>query len=121
MSDLPYGYERAPLMRKRTDWGAIWAGVFTFYAIWAVFGMLGAAIFASAANPNAANPLTGMSVGIGFWASILSIVAMYVAGRETGYLAAVTKPHDGLIHGMAMFGLSAIAAVVIGSLGRVVL
>jgi len=28
-------------VRSRTDWGAIWAGMFTFIAIWSVFGLLG--------------------------------------------------------------------------------
>ena len=26
---------------RSTDWGAIWAGVFSFMAIWSVFGALG--------------------------------------------------------------------------------
>ena len=33
---------------RRCEWGAIWAGVFIFTAIWVVFGTLGTAIFASA-------------------------------------------------------------------------
>jgi hypothetical protein len=100
-------------LRPRTDWGAIWGGVFTFAAIWSVFGVLGMAIFASAANPRAAQPVTGMSVGMGIWAIVLTIIAMYVAGRETGRLAAVTNRHDGWIHGMIMFGLSVVASLVL--------
>lgn len=103
---------RAPV-NSPVNWGAIWAGVFTFVAIWSVFGMLGMAIFASAANPNAARPLTGMTVGEGVWAIVLTIIAMYVAGRETGHLAAVTTRNEGVVHGMAMFGLSVVATVVI--------
>jgi hypothetical protein len=103
--------------RARTDWGAIWAGVFTFIAIWSVFGLLGMAIFASAANPQSVRPMTGMSVGMGIWAIVLTIIAMYVAGRETGRLAGVTNRHDGLVHGMIMFGLSVVATLVITVLG----
>src|SRR5689334_11235987 len=109
--------ENVTYMRIRTDWGAIWAGVFTFIAIWSVFGLLGMAIFASAANPQAANPVTGMSVGMAIWAIVLTIIAMYVAGLETGRLAGVTNRHDGLVHGMIMFGLSVVAALVITVLG----
>ena len=100
-------------LRPRTDWGAIWGGVFIFVAIWSVFGLLGMALFAGAANPRAAQPLTGMSVGMGVWAIVLTIIAMYVAGRETGRLAAVTNRHDGWIHGMIMFGLSVVASLVL--------
>jgi len=42
---------------------------------------------------------------------------MYVAGRETGRMADVTNRHDGLIHGMIMFGLSVVATLVITVLG----
>lgn len=100
------------------NWGAIWAGMFTFIAIWAVFGVLGMAIFAQAANPAAARPVTGMSTGMGVWAIILTIIAMYVAGIVTGKLAEIGNPRDGIIHGMAMFGLSVVAVLVILGLGE---
>jgi hypothetical protein len=87
-----------------TRWGAIWAGVFTFAAIWAVFESLAIAIF-----PNT----NGGSVGLQVWTVILTIIAMYVAGLETGRLAAIANRHDGLIHGMVMFGLSAVSAVIL--------
>jgi hypothetical protein len=100
------------------DWGAIWAGVFSFIAIWSVFGLLGLAVFASTGNPSTTRANSGVSIGMGIWAIVLSIIAMYVAGRETGRLAAVSSRHDGLIHGMIMFGLSIAATVVIAALLR---
>jgi hypothetical protein len=96
MQDLGY--------RQGTRWGAIWAGVFTFAAIWAVFEALGVAIF-----PNSG----GGSVGIQVWSVVLTIIAMYVAGLETGRLANIVNQHDGLIHGMVMFGLSVVSAVIL--------
>jgi len=98
------------------DWRAIWSGAFVFYAIWAVFGALGLAIFASAANP-AATSARGQDVGMAIWAIILSIIAMYVAGRETGRLASVATRHDGLVHGLIMFGLAIVGAMVLVSIG----
>jgi hypothetical protein len=90
---------------SRTSWGAIWAGVFTFIAIWTVFGMLGEAIFATSMNPNTG--ITGrMSVGMGIWCAVLTIVAMYVAGMVTGYLADISDRIGRIMHGMAMFGLA---------------
>jgi hypothetical protein len=112
MAELTKENEEVAL-RVRTDWGAIWAGVFTFIAIWSVFGFLGMAVFATAANPSASSPVTGMSVGMGIWAIVLTIIAMYIAGLETGRLAAVASRHDGLIHGMIMFGLAVTANFVI--------
>ena len=98
---------------RRTSWGAIWAGTFAFIAIWAVFGMLGEAIFASAANPNAAEPVSGMSAGMGIWGVILTIIAMYVGGRVTGHFSNALDRGSRLMHGIAMFGLSVISFVII--------
>jgi len=105
--------QNAAILRSRIDWGAIWAGVFAFVAIWSVFGVLGTAIFASAANPNAARPVSGMGWGMGIWAIVLTVIAMYVGGRVTGGLAAIVNRRDGVVHGLAMFGLSVMATLVI--------
>src|SRR5215469_25999 len=112
-------FENQPLAMRRSgvDWGAIWVGVFTFIGIWSVFGLLGAAIFASSANPTAAHPITGMGIGMSIWAIVLTILAMYVAGLETGRMAAVIDRHDAWVHGMAMFGLSLVAALIILVIG----
>ena len=103
---------------SRASWGAIWAGVFSFIAIWSVFGMLGGALFASSVNPNTASPVGGrMSTGMGVWSIVLTIVAMYVAGLVTGYLADITDRTGRIMHGMAMFGLSVFAIVAMVVLG----
>jgi hypothetical protein len=113
MAAFSYENQSTAIARSRVDWGAIWAGVFTFIGIWSVFGLLGAAIFASTANPAAARPVTGMGWGMSIWAIVLTIIAMYVAGRVTGSLASLATRRDGIVHGMAMFGLSMAAALVI--------
>jgi len=59
---------------RRLSWGAIWAGVFTFWAIWIVFEVLAFAIFGSRAN--AAVPVAGRGAGIAIWTIILTIIAM---------------------------------------------
>lgn len=86
------------------NWGAIWGGVFGFAAIWAVFEMLAVAIFPST-----------VSAGFQVWTVILTLIAMYVAGFETGRLANLSSTHDGLVHGMMMFGLSVISVIVLTS------
>ena len=98
-------------LRRGTDWGAIWGGVFVFAAIWAVFESLALAIFGRASN--LANVQSNMGAGMAVWTIVLTIIAMYVAGRETGRLAGVVSRHDGLIQGMMMFGLSVVGAIVL--------
>lgn len=106
---------------RRLNWGAIWAGVFTFWAIWIVFEVLAFAIFGSRVNPNAAAPAAGRGTGLAIWTIILTIIAMYVAGRETGHAAEVTNRHDGLMHGMIMFGLAVVSVLILTSLFGAVL
>lgn len=112
MADLAYRNEIRTYPIEKIAWGAIWAGVFAFVAIWSVFGMLGEAIFASSANANAAQPVSGMSVGMGIWAVILTIIAMYVAGRVTAHFADLADRNGRIMHGMAMFGLTVVSVIV---------
>jgi hypothetical protein len=87
--------------------------MFSFIAIWSVFGSLGLAIFASTATPTATHPVTGMGWGMGIWAIVLTIIAMYVGGRVTGHLAGLSRRQDGMLHGQIMFGLSCVAALIL--------
>ena len=116
MSDLNYSQENVTVS-SRPNWGAIWAGMFTFVAIWSIFGTLGAGIFASSANPNAAAPIAGMNIGMAVWSVILTIIAMFVAGRVTAQFAGITNSRDGMLHGMVMFGLSVAAVLLIVVVG----
>jgi hypothetical protein len=80
------------------------AGVFTFLAIWFVFDALCLAVWAGSPNLN---------VAFSVWGIILTIIAMFVAGRTTGQLAGVTNSRDGLLLGMTMFGLAVTSASVV--------
>ncbi|MBV9624734.1 MAG: hypothetical protein JOZ14_12215 [Acidobacteria bacterium] len=111
MKELSYTDANSSL--RRTDWAAVWAGVFTFAAIWTTFELLGVAIFSS---PGATQPATGLNVGLIIWTIVLSIIAMYVAGRQTGHLALLADRGVAVIHGMIMFGLSLVALLVLAAL-----
>jgi len=108
-----YGNENLAVVRRGINWGAVWGGVFTFAAIWSVFGVLGVAVFSSAANPGVVHPVSGMSVGESVWAIILTIIAMYVGGFVTGRLSAATTRNEGAALGQAMFGLSVVGVVLL--------
>jgi hypothetical protein len=118
MAERLYTEEVVGTVARHPNWGAIWAGMFTFMAIWSVFGVLGMAIFATAANPAAPRPVTGMSAGMDVWAIILTIIAMFVGGVVTGKLAEIGNPRDGVVHGIIMFGLSVVAVLLILGLGE---
>jgi hypothetical protein len=116
MADLAYRTEIARPPVGSVAWGAIWAGMFTFVAIWSVFGVLGEAIFASS-NANGFQPANGISVGLEIWMTILTIIAMYVAGRVTAHFTGALDRGSSVMHGIAMFGLSVVAVVMTMILG----
>jgi len=98
---------------SRLSWPAIFAGTFVFLAIEVTFGVLGTAIFASAANPSSAHPVTGMSAGIGIWLVILSIIALYFAGRAASSLSGSADSHTGMYHGLVTFGMSVFTSILV--------
>jgi hypothetical protein len=107
MADLAYRTPESPVVRRQTEWGAIWAGVFAVAAIWSVFGLLGASIFDVSAG-GAVSPW-----GMGIWSIVLTLIAMFVGGRVTGHLAGVATKASAFACGMTMFGLSAVSAAVL--------
>lgn len=102
--------------RSGLSWSAIFAGCFLFLAIEVTFGVLGMAIFASAAGRQAAQPSTGMSIGVGIWTVVLSIIALYFAGKTAGRLSGVVDRNLGVYHGLVTFGMSIFASVLLFSL-----
>jgi hypothetical protein len=105
MPEIVRTAEVRPQLATSTDWSAVWAGLFTFIGIWAVFGLLGYAIFPRNGN--------GTDLAFGIWSIILTAIAMFVAGRVTGRLAGLAGSSDGVRHGMIMFGLAVVATIVL--------
>ncbi len=98
------------------NWSAIWGGAFIAAAIWTVFESLALVIFR-----NEINAASGVGVGMAIWSIVLAVIAMYVAGHETGRMAGVVTRYDALMHGMMMFGLTVVGAILLVVLGGAVL
>lgn len=106
-------YPAVPVHRA-FSWTGIFAGTFLFLAIETTFGVLGAAIFGSATNPVAANPVgPGVSAGLGIWMVILSIIALYCGGKLAGRLTGATTRNMGMYAGLVTFGMSVFSAILI--------
>ncbi len=116
MTEIVYE-DRSRLGRGSMDWSAIWAGLFTFISIWSVFSFLGFALFATSSG--AAQPVERVTDGMGIWAAILTVIAMFVAGLVTGKFAGLDGRYESVIHGMVMFGLSVAAVVVLTLSGSI--
>jgi hypothetical protein len=99
--------------RPVLSWSALFAGCFIFLAIEATFGVLGMAIFASAANPAVTHPVAGMSTGIGIWTIVLTVIALYFAGNSAARVSGVADKTSGMYHGLVTYGMSIFATVLV--------
>lgn len=105
--------ESMPARDSGLSWSGIFSGTFVFLAIEATFGVLGAAIFATATNPNSNNPVgPGVSAGFGIWMVILSIIAMYFGAKTAGRLSSATRG-SGTYIGLVTFGMCIFASILI--------
>lgn len=106
-------YPAAPVQRS-FSWTGIFAGTFLFLAIEATFGVLGAAIFASAANPLSANPVgAGVATGFGIWMVVLSIISLYFAGKLAARLSGAPTRNLGMHAGFVTYGMSVFTTVLV--------
>lgn len=110
----PYIEYPAVPARPLFSWSGIFAGTFLFLAIEATFGILGVAIFASATNPRSPNPVgPGVSAGVGIWMVILSIIALYFAGKLSSKLSGSISRNTGMYCGLVTFGMCIFTSVLL--------
>jgi hypothetical protein len=101
----------------RSSWSGIFAGTFVFLAIEITFGLLGAAIFATPnGNSAAGGTVTSMNAGMGVWMVVLSIIALYFAGRAASHLSRCFTRLDGMYQGLVTFGMSIFASILVAGL-----
>jgi hypothetical protein len=99
------------------SWSSIFAGTFIFLAIEVTFGLLGAAIFASASNPAQARPVSGgVSAGLWIWMVILSIIACYFGGKTAGRLSGAVDSNGGMYQGLVVFGMAIFTSLLVMAL-----
>lgn len=101
----------------RLSWSGIFSGTFLFLAIEVTFGILGVAIFTTAMNPNSAAPVsTGIGIGSGIWMVVLSIIALYFAGKLASRVSGSITRNAGMYAGLVTFGMCLFASFLITSL-----
>jgi len=102
---------KEPLIEEtgfRLSWGAIFAGLFIAIGLHLVLALLGIAIGMSAWNPATPGGVDASDVatGVGIWAAISALIALFVGGTTTGRLAGHLRRKDGMLHGMVLWALT---------------
>ncbi|MQA91360.1 MAG: hypothetical protein GEU90_14210 [Gemmatimonas sp.] len=96
----------------RLSWGAVFAGFFVAVGAHLVLGLIGVAIGLSAWSPGGAGPGVGdVATGIGIWAAVSALIALFLGGATTGHLAGYLRPWDGFLHGAILWSLVTVATL----------
>jgi hypothetical protein len=102
--------EESMFRKERISWPAIFAGTFIALGIEATFGLLGVAVL----HPSLFLGRLGPAAGI--WLVVLSVIALYVGAQAARRLSGTTDRIAGAYHGLATFGLSVFAALLVALL-----
>jgi hypothetical protein len=95
----------------RLSWGAIFAGFFVALTLHFVLALLGAAIGLAAWDPDSPGGIGGgeVAAGLGIWAALSALVALFIGGATTGRLAGILRRSDGMLHGVVLWAVTTVA------------
>jgi hypothetical protein len=93
----------------RISWGAILAGAVAALGVWLMLYALGLALGLSSLDPNDPNTLKSSGAFTGIWSLITPLVALFVGGMVAGRGAGIVTKLGGAIHGLVVWGLTALA------------
>jgi hypothetical protein len=104
--------------RPPISWGAIFAGVVFVLAISWLLYLLGAALGLTMVNP-AEVPEAGEKLGWGaaIWILVTSLIAFFLGGLFTARIAGIIDKTEGMLHGLAVWGVSTLLALLLGAAG----
>jgi len=97
----------------RLSWGAIFAGLFVAVGLHLVLSLLGIAIGLSAwspATPGGADA-GDIATGVGIWAAVSALIALFAGGATTGRLAGILRRKDGALHGVVLWALTTVTTL----------
>lgn len=95
----------------RLSWGAIFGGTVAALGIWLLLYALGLALGLSAMEPASPGSARGAGIFTGLWSLITPLIALFVGGVVAARGAGVVTKSGGAIHGLVMWGLTAVGGV----------
>jgi hypothetical protein len=104
--------------RPPISWGAILAGVVFVLAISWLLYLLGVALGLTVVGP-AEVPEAGEELGwsAAIWMLVTSLIAFFLGGLFAARIAGIIDKTEGMLHGLAVWGLSTLLALLLGTAG----
>jgi hypothetical protein len=99
-------------------WGPVFAGVFVSLSLIVLLGVLGAALGFGLAGPaTAPNVAANLGNAAMIWGALTLIVAFFAGGWVAARLTSTATPEIGLIHGVAVWGVTIVGLLLLGAIG----
>lgn len=90
------------------SWGAIFAGVVTFLALFIVFSTIGSALGLGMMNFMSSNPFSGLGTTAIIWTILTALISFFGAGFVSG----VAARRVGLLHGFVTWAANLVVLVI---------
>jgi hypothetical protein len=101
---------------RRINWGAIWTGVVVALGMMVMLKLFGLFIGFRMYNPDAAKPWAGMMGWTGVWYLVTAAFSMYIGAWCAARSSGSWRTGDGILHGLATWGLTTVAAMTMATL-----
>ncbi len=111
--DTTTAWSGGPHIHRRIAWGALIGGVILTIAIQLLLSLLGAGIGLGTVNTNAGSTPSASSLGMGagIWWVVSSVIALFIGGYVTAWMAGVETRFDGFLHGVIAWGIATLLTV----------
>lgn len=107
-----------PSVHSHLSWGAIFAGWLVATAVSGLLYVAGLALGFAAFDPNATTgAMKGIGVGTALWFIATSTAGLFIGGMFASWFDGKSDQTAGVMHGIAVWGLSVTAAAVWMSMG----
>lgn len=101
-----------PAELVRISWGSVFAGALVGLAILAALTLLGISIGFGVVDPSIdENPLSGVGIGSAFWAVLIMIASLFVAGFVAARMSGQPNTTTAMMHGVTVWALVTIVIV----------
>lgn len=101
-----------PAELVRISWGSVFAGTLVGLAILAALTLLGISIGFGVVDPTTdANPLSGVGIGSAFWAVVIMIASLFIAGFVAARMSGQPNNITAMVHGLTVWSLVTIVII----------
>jgi hypothetical protein len=99
-----------PAVLKRTSWGAVLAGAVVAIGLQMILSVIGIAVGATATTLTQPDDQLrqGFPAAAGIWWLVTGTLSLFVGGCVVGRFAGMTRSPDVLLHGLVMWGVTAL-------------